>query len=486
MAVTTRLKYKAGLHQEDHKERTRTSDFENNNGNQKENLSNYNSPNKRINPMVYVVFTSLLLDLLAFTMILPLFPSLLDYYKKNDGPSGLYSTLEDKVDKFQHLVGAPFQFKSVLFGGFLGSLFSFLQFVTSPIVGGLSDVYGRKPILLICLVGIMVSYFLWSISYDFTIFVLARIVGGISKGNVSLSMAIVTDLSSVSNRGAGMALVGIAFSVGFIVGPLIGAMFARWAQMQTGLWFVYPALVALLLSFANVVFVSLFYKESLPKGKRCKSLASSVSQALAFIKVNDLFQFTAVQNLSKSDLFELRHLGLVYFVYLFLYSGLEFTLTFLTHHKFHYTSMQQGYMFFGIGLTMALLQGSWVRRIPINAARKTVSAGLLIIIPSFLCIGLAETIPVLYFGVFLFAVSTSMVVPCMMTLASQYGTAAQKGTVMGIFRSLGALARAVGPIFASIAYWSIGSKITYCLGAVALLWPWISIRKTVKSPEKTS
>ncbi|KAG8239065.1 hypothetical protein J437_LFUL018425 [Ladona fulva] len=109
-------------------------------------------PHNRDNthPMVYVVFASLLLDLLAFTMILPLLPSLLDLYDSRDS-SGLYPYLLSQVKFFQHLVGAPDRFNSVLFGGILGSMFSFLQFVTSPLVGGLSDAYGRKPAMLLCL-----------------------------------------------------------------------------------------------------------------------------------------------------------------------------------------------------------------------------------------------------------------------------------------------------------------------------------------------
>lgn len=72
-----------------------------------------------------------------------------------------------------------------------------------------------------------------------------------------------------------------------------------------------------------------------------------------------------------TDLKELQRLGVVYFIYLFLYSGLEFTLTFLTHHKFAYTKMQQGWMFFAIGLTMAILQGSFVRRVPPTKTKST-------------------------------------------------------------------------------------------------------------------
>lgn len=105
---------------------------------------------------VYVVFFSLLLDLLAFTMILPLLPSLLDYYRQHD-TQGLYHRLSQSIQFFQETVGAPEKYNSVLFGGFLGSMFSFLQFVASPIVGAFSDVYGRKRVMMICMVSLQLS-----------------------------------------------------------------------------------------------------------------------------------------------------------------------------------------------------------------------------------------------------------------------------------------------------------------------------------------
>lgn len=106
--------------------------------------------------VIGLIFVSLLLDLLAFTMILPLLPSLLDYYDKQEGKSNkLYASLLHAVQSFQKLTGAPDRFASVLFGGALGSMYCFLQFLTSPIVGSLSDAYGRKPMLLICLVSLI-------------------------------------------------------------------------------------------------------------------------------------------------------------------------------------------------------------------------------------------------------------------------------------------------------------------------------------------
>lgn len=83
-------------------------------------------------------------------------------------------------------------------------MYSFLQFLGSPIVGALSDVYGRKPLMILCLTGIALSYLLWALSSNFGLFILARILGGISKGNVSLSMAIISDVTSPATRGRAM------------------------------------------------------------------------------------------------------------------------------------------------------------------------------------------------------------------------------------------------------------------------------------------
>ncbi|GLH07947.1 uncharacterized protein GBIM_13318 [Gryllus bimaculatus] len=384
--------------------------------------------------VVYQVFISLLLDLLAFTMILPLFPSILDHYRLNDSPDGLYPWLLKQIKLFQQLTGTPDRFSSVLFGGFLGSMFSLLQFLASPLIGGISDAYGRKPVMICCLIGIASSYVLWALSKNFAFFVVARIIGGISKGNVSLSLAIVADVSTPKTRGRGMALVGVAFSVGFIVGPVIGAAFAHWSHGQTGNWYVVPASFALGLAVMDVFYVTMFLKETLPKANRKKSVITSLNQAVAYINVIDLFQFRAVKEIQKKEELSLseaqyeeiakridhrahvlkelytvccgnfvsikpvmlpnqeessdhlrgswdswvhnyqnslRWLGYVYFIYLFLYSGMEFTLTFLTHHKFNYTSMQQGWMFFVIGLTMALMQGFYVRKLPEDKMAST-------------------------------------------------------------------------------------------------------------------
>lgn len=431
--------------------------------------------------MLRNVFISLVIDLLAFTIILPLLPSILDYYGTQE--DSLYASLKSSVDSFRQLVGAPDtpRWNSVLFGGLIGSLFSLLQYVASPLIGAASDVYGRKPLLVLTMVGVAFSYVLWAISHSFSLFVLARIIGGISKGNVSLSTAIVADILPPQKRGKGMALIGVAFSVGFVFGPIIGAVFSLWARAQQQDFYVLPALFALCLAVIDVIYVAVVFKETLPQSKRAKSLLTGWKNTLYLINPVSLFKFSSVRNVSVKDMYDVRKIGVVYFIYLFIYSGLEFTLTFLTHNRLNYNSMQQGKMFFFIGFIMAVVQGGYVRRAPAGKEFQMAALGMIILVPSFIIMAFASTALWIYISLILFSFASATVVPCLTTKISLYGSNDQKGTIMGIFRSLGALARALGPVFASTVYWSYGSAACYISGGMLLIIPYLLLRKCSKA-----
>ncbi|ELU06772.1 hypothetical protein CAPTEDRAFT_171281 [Capitella teleta] len=421
--------------------------------------------------MLPVVFIALVLDLLAFTMILPLLPSLLDYYGNQD-QDGLYSLLHSAVHGFRQLVGAPDtpRWNSVLFGGLIGSMFSFLQFLASPLMGAMSDVYGRRPVVLLSTIGVGISYVIWAVSHNFSLFVLSRIIGGISKGNVSISTAIVADISPPEKRGRGMAVIGIAFSVGFIIGPMIGAGFSVMNRNSVGFNSA-PALFAIFLLSVDLLYIYCFLKETLPSERRMKSLGSGVKAAWPLISPLSLFKFEAVQNVPLQDLRRMQRVGGVYFLYLFFYSGLEFTLTFLTHNRFNYDSMKQGKMFFFIGIIMVIIQGGFVRRLKSGREISFSMKAMLTLIPAFLLVAFAQREIILYAGLSLFAFASAVVVPCLTTHISSYGTVEQKGAVLGIFRSLGALARALGPAAACTLYWSVGAEACYSIGAVCLFIP---------------
>jgi MFS family permease len=182
-----------------------------------------------------IVFVALLLDLTSFTMILPLLPRLVEHYVQAESKAG--STLLSSI--LQHITNARKLFASsavqsahasksdiVLLGGLLGSLFSFAQFVVSPRMGAWSDRQGRKKILLATMAGNVGSALIWLFSTSFDTFLLSRIVGGLSESNVQVSIAILSDVSTPATRHRSLALVGIAFSLCFTAGPLLGAYLA--------------------------------------------------------------------------------------------------------------------------------------------------------------------------------------------------------------------------------------------------------------------
>uniref|UniRef100_A0A8C0G925 Major facilitator superfamily (MFS) profile domain-containing protein n=1 Tax=Chelonoidis abingdonii TaxID=106734 RepID=A0A8C0G925_CHEAB len=433
--------------------------------------------------VITIVFLALLVDLLGFTLILPLLPSILEYYSKND--DGFYLSLQHGVDWFAAVFGVPLErkYNTVLFGGLIGSVFSILQFFSSPLTGAASDCLGRRPIMLLTVVGLIASYALWAISRSFGIFLLSRVLGGISKGNVSLSTAIIADLHSPKARSKGMAMIGVAFSLGFTVGPMIGAYLA----METGkgeVFYLRSALLALMFAVADLIFIFFLLPETLPKEKRVSSMMCGFQAGSDLLSPLALFQFSAVtrgkDSPSRENLQNLKVLGLVYFLYLFLFSGLEYTLSFLTHQRFQFNSMQQGKMFFFIGMTMAVIQGGYTCRIRPGCEIKAIKRAIMLLIPAFLLIGWAGNVTVLSAGLLLYSFGDTF--PCT-------GSASQKGTVMGILRSLGALARALGPILSAcpvrrhspssfdwlrfLANASCGGQ---CLGWRQRAVPWLPLR----------
>lgn len=425
--------------------------------------------------VVIVVFLGLLLDLLAFTLLLPLLPRLLESHGHAHDP--LYSSWQSGVDRFAAAIGMPAEkrYHTVLFGGLIGSVFSGLQFLCAPLTGAISDRLGRRPVMLLCLTGLAASYAVWVASRSFTAFLVSRVVGGISKGNVSLSTAIVADLGSPAARSRGMVVIGVAFSLGFTLGPMLGASLPADAAP----W------LALLFAAADLLLILCLLPETLPPEKRAPSVALGFWAAADLLSPLALLRFSAATRgqaaPAAEELSSLRRLGLVYFLYLFLFSGLEFTLSFLAHERFQFSSLQQGKMFFFIGLSMAAVQGAYTRRIGPGREKAAVSRAILLLVPAFLLIGWGCSLPTLGLGLLLYAFAAAVVVPCLSSVVAGYGSPAQKGTIMGTLRSLGALARALGPLVAASVYWLTSARICFTMCSSLFLLPFLILR-TLRLP----
>nr|XP_054365009.1 major facilitator superfamily domain-containing protein 10 isoform X4 [Mirounga angustirostris] len=363
--------------------------------------------------VITVVFLGLLLDLLAFTLLLPLLPGLLESHGRAHDP--LYGSWQRGVDWFAAAIRMPAEkrYNSVLFGVPLGTTHGGGLGLSGEAPGDAAvpgtgrprrgnvrlplarpaALWGERGLAA----GLATSYAVWAASRSFAAFLASRVIGGISKGNVSLSTAIVADLGSPSARSRGMAVIGVAFSLGFTLGPMLGASLPA----ETVPW------LALLFAASDLLFIFCFLPETLPPEKRAPSITPGFRAAVDLLSPLALLRFSAVargQDPPAGDrLGSLRRLGLVYFLYLFLFSGLEYTLSFLAHQRFQFSSLQQGKMFFFIGLTMATVQGAYARRISPGGEIAAVKRAILLLVPAFLLIGWGLTLPVLGLGLLLYS-----------------------------------------------------------------------------------
>jgi MFS family permease len=158
-----------------------------------------------MNRVSRVIFTSLLIDLLAFTMILPLFPRILDFYSQKKDPS--FDYILSLIQNTRIIFHKSDHMDIVLFGGLVGSMFSFLQFIVSPFIGKASDLYGRKRVLMVSMIGNLLSMLCWILAEDFKMFLLSRIIGGLTEGNVQLSIAMISDISTPKDRSRGLVFI---------------------------------------------------------------------------------------------------------------------------------------------------------------------------------------------------------------------------------------------------------------------------------------
>lgn len=415
---------------------------------------------------IKIVFLTLFIDLVGFSIIFPMFPALAKFYLANDGDNFFLKALFGALGSFGEIGGANMN-SVALFGGILGALYSLLQFFAAPFWGKLSDQIGRRPVMLISLTGLFLSYVLWIFSGSFTLLLGARVLGGLMAGNLSAATAIVADVTTPQNRSKGMAFVGIAFALGFIFGPAIGGILSQldlstynpeWIRLGINPFSV-PAIFAALLCLINLGFVFTKYKETLRE-----KAANRSSNPLRLLKP---LPFKGVNQ---------TNLG--YFLFITLFSGMEFTLTFLAVERLSYTPLDNAYMFVFIGVLIALIQGGYVRRKASKVGEKRMATqGLITIIPGLLIVAFAKSGLALYAGLFFLATGSAMVIPTLTSLVSLYTPSNSQGQALGLFRSFGALGRVFGPIIASIMYWQSGSAAPYIMGAILLFIPVLIIAK---------
>ncbi len=422
-----------------------------------------------------LVFLTVFLDMVGFSIIFPLFPDMLEWYVGREGDG---SSIARLAEWLKGLVGGDDFAVIVLFGGILGSLYSGFQFVFAPIWGAVSDRIGRRPTLLITLVGTAASYVVWFFAGSFALLVVARLVGGIMAGNISTASAAIADTHKGSDRAKGMGILGAGIGLGFVVGPALGGLAAGWDL--TGAFegaasagvnpFSGAAALAFGLAILNLVWAATRFPET-----RGASAGSDLER-------RGLNPFAAMRRLNFPGV---HSLNLAYFIYFVAFGAMEFTLVFLAAEHLGYTPKQNAIMFVFIGLTIAFIQGGVVRRIvPKVGERKVASMGMMMTLPGFIAIAavpFAKSSAVLYGGLFLVSVGSSLVMPSFSSLASRYVPDDRQGFALGVFRSFGSLARVLGPLGGGVLYYSLGSTAPYAAASIILLVP-IVISRGLPAP----
>ena len=414
-----------------------------------------------------VVFLTIFLDMVGFSIIFPLFPDMLDHYLflEQSMGGGIISRFVSWVGEFGHdlLPGNPnFRLETVIFGGILGSLYAILQFFFAPIWGGLSDRYGRRPVLMITLCGTAIGYFLWIMAGDIWVLLLSRVIGGMAGGNISVATAAIADVTTREKRSKGMAFVGIAFGLGFVLGPALGGLASQWDWSGSELVFfgMHPFSAAATISFGlaviNLLWLFWSFSETLPVEKR----NPTNSFLPAFCKM------------TKVTSPEARRTCLCYLLYMISFSGMEFTLTFLAVERFAFSPQDLGEMFLLIGGTLILVQGVVVRRFVGRIGERNMAhLGIFTGVFAFLVISFSHSFSWFYPGLFLMSTGVALISPTLTALTSLSSSESEQGVNLGIFRSCGSIARSIGPLSAGLIYFTCGSSIAYLIGAVWLIFP---------------
>ena len=363
-----------------------------------------------------VIFVTVFIDLLGFGIIIPLLP----YYAESFGASAFAV-------------------------GMLGTSYSLMQFLFAPLWGRWSDRIGRRPIILVGLLGSGASYLMMAYAHSMALVFAARVLGGIAGANVSTAQAYIADVTTPENRAKGMGLIGAAFGLGFIFGPAIGGVLSRWGAAT-------PMYFAALLSLAN--FIAAWFL--LPESRRGSGRAPATGR-MALVR----------HALARPELALLLSL---FFIVTSAFSGFEATFALYAERRFGFTALSIGYVFAFIGVVLSTVQGLLVgRAVKRFGERRVVPFAVAAIGLGLALVPVAGSIPVLLAVLGLLAAGMGFNGPSLTAMISKLAAADEQGGMLGLAQSLSALGRIVGPAWGGFLFDRFGIGVPYLSAAVIMV-----------------
>ncbi|MDF3821289.1 MFS transporter [Leptospira sp. 96542] len=401
--------------------------------------------------LFFIVFT----DMMGFSLLFPLFPKTIEHFlQKGDDP--VFRLFFDWAGYLSSQGNSPYTM--VLFGGILGSIYSLLQFLASPLWGRYSDKVGRRSVLLFTTFGNILGYLVWIFSSQFWMFVLSRVITGAMGGNLSVASAAMADHTDSKNRAAGMGLLGAGIGLGFVMGPLLGGISSQWTILdsfyESGLFVVFPSSAgfAILISIITFLLVLFFLPKTKPD----------------FVSTGEIHPLFALRSSGSQALVRISLLNLLFVLS---FSGFEFVVNFYLAEGFMFSPKEIGFTFLYIGIIIILVQGGLVRRLSGKwTEKKIVFVGVCSVLFGLLSLLATNgSFGGLFFSLFFLALGSALVNPGLSAFASLASGHSDLGKSMGLFRSFGSLGRAISPIAFSLLYFQKGPGLAFYTSFLLLL-----------------
>lgn len=345
--------------------------------------------------------------------------------------------------------------------GLLALAFSAAQFAASPFLGVWSDRVGRRPVLLICLFGTAVGYFLFGWAGSLEMLFLSRLLAGFAGGSISTAQAYIADVSPPADRAKNFGLIGAAFGLGFILGPAMGGALSK-INLQA------PAFAAGGLSLLTLGVASVLLKESLHAGVR-------QTRVFGWRDVNPFIQIGSAMNRPA-----FRGLMLAVFALNFAMAGLQTNFAVFTHVRFGLDAAHNAILFSFLGLMAALTQGVLLRKLaPRMGEARLAIYGAAVFGLGFIVIARSSALWMLYVAVGLTALGFGLSGPALSGLVSRRALAREQGLLLGTAQSVSSLTRVIGPVWAGMLFDGLGPPAPYWAGFVwTILALWWSMEAT--------
>jgi MFS transporter, DHA1 family, tetracycline resistance protein len=376
-------------------------------------------------PMM-ILFLIVFVDLIGFGIMVPLLP----FYVER--------------------VGAGPEIITITLG-----LYSLFQFIAAPLWGKLSDRYGRKPILAWTLSGFVISYVALGFADSLWLVVATRIFGGLMAGNISTAFAYIADITTPETRAKGMGLLGAAFGLGFIFGPVIGGLLAG-SDFETAN-FMRPALAAASLTTIALVGVIFILPESLSQDIRDRirnqpKLSLSVRMRAAFNRKTLVF------------------LVVIGFAVTMAWALLETTLALWAKSIMNFGPQDIGLLLTYVGVIGVIIQGGMIGPLRKRfGERVLVAVAVCFLFGGYVALAAAGNWTSLLIAMTLLAIGNGLSNPSLTSLVSKEAEDTERGAVLGVYQGASSLARVAGPMYAGLVFVQLGPAVPFLIAAACML-----------------